>query len=46
MVGQVVIEVNGILINLLEGFRLIGSLETFTKLRYVKDVMELGQLRG
>jgi hypothetical protein len=27
-VGQVVVKVNGILINLLEGFGLVGSLET------------------
>jgi hypothetical protein len=28
-VGQVVVKVNGILINLLEGFELVGGLETF-----------------
>jgi hypothetical protein len=27
-VGQIVVKVNGILINLLEGFGLVGSLET------------------
>jgi hypothetical protein len=41
VVGQVMIKVNGILINLLEGFGLIGSLETFAELRYMKDVMKL-----
>jgi hypothetical protein len=42
MVGQVVIKVSGILINLLEGLGLVGGLETLAKLGDVEDVMKLG----
>jgi hypothetical protein len=41
-VGQVVVEVNGILINLLEGLGLVRGLETLAKLGDVEDVMKLG----
>jgi hypothetical protein len=44
-VGQVVVEVNGILINLREGFGLIGGLETLAKLGDVEYIMEFRQLR-
>jgi hypothetical protein len=40
MVGQVMVEVNGILINLLEGFGFAGGLETLAKLGDVENVME------
>jgi hypothetical protein len=45
-VGQVVVEVNGILINFLEGLGLVRGLETLAKLGDVEDVVKLGQLRG
>jgi hypothetical protein len=44
-IGQVVVKVNGILINLLEGFGFVGCLETFAKLGDVENVMEFRQLR-
>jgi hypothetical protein len=44
-VGQVMVEVNGILINLFEGLGLVRGLETLAKLRDVEDVMKLGQFR-
>jgi hypothetical protein len=44
-VGQVVVEINGILINLLEGLGLVRGLETLAKLGDVEDVVKLGQLR-
>jgi hypothetical protein len=33
-------------VDLLEGFRLVGDLETFAELRNMEDIMELGQLWG
>jgi hypothetical protein len=45
VVGQVVVEVNGILINFLEGLGLVRGLETLAKLGDVEDVMKLRQLR-
>jgi hypothetical protein len=45
MVGQVVVEVNGILINFLEGLGLVRGLETLAKLGDVENVMEFRQLR-
>jgi hypothetical protein len=45
MVGQVMVEVDGILINLLEGLGLVRGLEALAKLGDMEDVMKLGQLR-
>jgi hypothetical protein len=45
-IGEVVIEINGVVVNLLEGLGLIGNLQAFSELRDMKDVMELGQLHG
>jgi hypothetical protein len=40
-VGQVMVEVNGILINFLVGLGLVRGLETLAKLGDVEDVMKL-----
>jgi hypothetical protein len=39
------VEVDGILINLLEGLGLVRGLETLAKLGDMEDVVKLGQLR-
>jgi hypothetical protein len=44
-VGQVMIEVNAVLINLLEGLGLVRCLETLAKLGDMEDVVKLRQLR-
>jgi hypothetical protein len=44
-VGQVVVEINGILINFLEGLGLVRGLETLAKLGDVENVMKFRQLR-
>jgi hypothetical protein len=44
-VGQVVVEVNGILINFLEGLGLVWGLETLAMLGYVEDIMKLRQIQ-
>jgi hypothetical protein len=45
-IGEVVIEVNSVVVDLLEGLGLVGNLQAFAELRDVKDVMELQQFRG
>jgi hypothetical protein len=44
-VGQVVVEVNGILINFLVGLGLVRGLEALAKLGDVEDVVKFRQLR-
>jgi hypothetical protein len=44
-VGQVGVEVNGILINFLEGLGLVRGLETLAKLGDVENIMKFRQLR-
>jgi hypothetical protein len=44
-VGQVVVEINGILVNFLEGLGLVRGLETLAKLGDVENVMKFRQLR-
>jgi hypothetical protein len=44
-VGQVVVEINGILVNFLEGLGLVRGLETLAKLRDVENVMKFRQFR-
>jgi hypothetical protein len=45
-VGQVMVKVNGVMVDFLEGLGLVGDLETFAELGNMEDIMELGQLRG
>jgi hypothetical protein len=44
VVSRVMVEVNGILVDFLEGLGLVRGLETLTKLGDVEDVVKLGQL--
>jgi hypothetical protein len=44
-VGQVVVEVNGILINFLVGLGLVRGLEALAKLGDVENIMKFRQLR-
>jgi hypothetical protein len=44
-VGQVVVEINGILVNFLEGLGLVRGLEALAKLGDVENVMKFRQLR-
>jgi hypothetical protein len=39
-------EVDGVVVDLLEGLGLVGDLETFAELRNMEDIMELKQFRG
>jgi hypothetical protein len=45
-VGQVMVKVNRILVNLLEGYGLVGDLETLAKLGDMENIVEFGQLWG
>jgi hypothetical protein len=45
-ISKVVVEVNGVVVDLLEGLRLTGNLKAFAELRDMKDIMELRQLCG
>jgi hypothetical protein len=45
-VGQVMVKVNGIFINLLESLGLVRNLETLMQLGDMKNIVEFGQLRG
>jgi hypothetical protein len=45
-IGEVVVEVSSVVVNLLEGLGLVRNLQAFAELRDMKDVMELTQLRG
>jgi hypothetical protein len=45
-VGQVMVKVNRILIDLLECLGLVGNLETLTQLGDMENIVEFGQLQG
>jgi hypothetical protein len=45
-VGQVMVKVNGVMVDLLEGLELVGDLETLVELGDMEDIVELGHLRG
>jgi hypothetical protein len=42
-IGVVVVKINGVVINLGEGLRLVGDLKAFAKFQHMEDIMELGQ---
>jgi hypothetical protein len=41
-VGEVVVQVDGVVVDLLEGLGFIGDLKAFAELRNMEDIMELG----
>jgi hypothetical protein len=41
-VGEIGVQVDGVVIDLGEGLGFVGYLEAFTELRHVEDIMELG----
>jgi hypothetical protein len=43
-IGEVVVKINGVVINLFESLGLVGDLETFAELRHMEDIMEFRQL--
>jgi hypothetical protein len=43
-IGEVVVQVNSVVVDLLEGLGLTGDLQAFAELRDMKNVMELRQL--
>jgi hypothetical protein len=42
-IGEVVVKINGVVINLGEGLGLVGDLKAFAELRHMEGIMELGQ---
>jgi hypothetical protein len=41
-IGEVVVLIDGVVVDLLEGLGLVRDLEAFAELRNVEDIMELG----